>query len=608
MLIGGDRFVTFRLSLRAAGAEVFGLNFGALCWCQTRIVHDLPDDLVTDSVDEATITVLRKTDQPARFCVGPVAFSAARPPRLEQPALPQGPILDALGQSTVHQWPGKTRDAAELTERLRAERAAAAAQRLPDSFSRWGGWRERRVEATGFFRTHHDGRRWWLVDPDGHLFWSSGADCVHPTIDHETRYDTRDMALASAIAGMPDRGGEFSSAYGRNPYHSPHDREINLLQANFIRAFGQKAWYEAWSTMAAARLRQVGFNTAGDWSDEAMASKAGIPYVRPLELFLRYEHTPMLVGGLPDVFHPGLERDAAAFAEALRPTVGDPAMIGYFLHNEPRWWFGDGTTSPAEEMLRRNVRGASRDALVRFLRERRGSEAALSEAWGMHASFDALAGAKWDALFTDTARADLDAFSTVMLDRLIATLSAACRRVDPDHLNLGVRWWTFPPAWALAAMCSADVVSFNYYLPKIDRVHYGRSEPEAGIEEVCTRLARPFLVGEWHFGAFDAGLPSAGLYAVRDQEERGKAFRVYLENAASTPWCVGAHWFNLYDRNALYCAASNENYNIGFLDITHRPHQPLCRAARLTHQRLYAVASGAVPPYDERVAYVFPSR
>ena len=38
----------------------------------------------------------------------------------------------------------------------------------------------------------------------------------------------------------------------------------------------------------------------------------------------------------------------------------------------------------------------------------------------------------------------------------------------------------------------------------------------------------PVMIGEFHFGAIDAGLPSTGLKAVPDQHERAKAYRYYL--------------------------------------------------------------------------------
>ncbi len=38
---------------------------------------------------------------------------------------------------------------------------------------------------------------------------------------------------------------------------------------------------------------------------------------------------------------------------------------------------------------------------------------------------------------------------------------------------------------------------------------------------------------------------------LRNQAERAKAYRVYIEDAAANPYCVGAHWFTLYDESAL---------------------------------------------------------
>jgi hypothetical protein len=93
-------------------------------------------------------------------------------------------------------------------------------------------------------------------------------------------------------------------------------------------------------------------------------------------------------------------------------------------------------------------------------------------------------------------------------------------------------------------------------------------------------------------------LPGSGIGHVPDQRARGKAFRVYLEDAAAKPWCVGAHYFTLYDQSAIG-RFDGENYNIGFLDVCHRPYEPLARAARASHERIYEVAVGRIEPYDD---------
>ncbi len=604
VLLNGGRFVTFRFRLSCGGKTVFKGVFSPLTECQTRIVLSLAGaDLA--AVDAVHIGIERKTDRSARFAFSPVTFTDHEPPVLRQPALPRGPLVDEMGLSRLHDWPGKPGSVAALNARLKTAVRAAATLSWPKDFSRWGGWKGSRIRSPGFFRTHHDGRRWWLVDPDGHLFWSAGADCVHATIDHESKIETRHMDLRAAHAHLPGVLGTLGRAYRVNPWHGKSDREFNYLEANFARAFGPERWYDAWQQAAFGELRRIGFNTAADWSDEHAASRAGVPYTRALELDLACPHTPVIAPGMPDVFHAQFRRDAEAGAERLRETRGDPAMIGYFLNNEPAWHAH--ACGPAEGMLRQTDACATRDALSAWLRKRYRGDAGLRGAWGMPVSQARIRRGRWSEGLTPAAAEDLKAFSTRIVDRYIRVLSAACRRVDPDHLNLGVRWWSFPPVWALKGMGACDVISFNYYEPKVDMVPYmGERDPAAPA--VLSRLNRPCLVGEWHFGSLDEGLPSAGLRRVRDSRERGKAYRVYLEHAAALPWCVGAHWFTFYDRNALYCASSNENYGVGFIDVAHGRHEPICRAARASHERLYSVASGRARPFDVPVEHVFPSR
>ena len=47
-----------------------------------------------------------------------------------------------------------------------------------------------------------------------------------------------------------------------------------------------------------------------------------------------------------------------------------------------------------------------------------------------------------------------------------------------------------------------------------------------------------------------------------------------------------------------------ENYNIGFLDVCNRPYEALTQAARASHERLYPVAAGVQPPYNDEPVYL----
>ncbi|MGH3488293.1 MAG: hypothetical protein ACRDP8_10345 [Actinopolymorphaceae bacterium] len=604
LLLDGCHLAVFRLTLREGErGRAFVVSFGLLNQCAARIRIPLSatdqkqwllgregawlkplcwgDPVDLGRVDRIELTLDRKGPEPVHWAMTPLRRVPDAPPLLDRPLLPGGPLLDELGQSTLHDWPEKTRSVSEASNRLRRQLPAAGESRWPAEYSGWGGWREGRRRATGFFRAEHDGRRWWLVDPDGHLFWSSGPDCVQGVIDSTC------TGIEAALTWAPHRDGPYADAIrtGRNG-----STVVNYLGTNLIRAFGAADWYAAWAEIALATLRRAGFNTVANWSDWEIARATGFPYVRPLHP--RWRRAPMVYRDFPDVFHPGFTADAAEFAEQLRDTADDRAMVGYFLMNEPTWGFA--TETPAAGMVRSPAGSATRRELVRWLADRYGDDAGLAARWGGEATLTAIAERPWSGELTAEAEQDLADFSAVMVTTLFDTLSRACRAVDPHHLNLGARYYTVPPAWALTGMRSFDVFSMNCYRERV---------PAADLAEVSEALGCPILIGEWHFGALDAGLPASGIGHVSDQAARGQAFRIYLEDAAAQPWCVGAHYFTLYDQSAIG-RFDGENYNIGLVDVCHREYEPLVTAARASHGRMYPVALGEQEPYAREPEYL----
>jgi hypothetical protein len=603
-LLDGEHLAVFVLEFQEGETgPTFGLSFGLLNQCQARL--RLPLDMVNlnqwmypregaflkprtqgqrvdlKKVDRMRLLVTHKSHKPVRWCMTSIQVGVVEPPRLTDPLLTCRHLLDEFGQSGLHAWPGRTTSRADLDARLKSQLEAAPQQRWPEHFSRWGGWKDRRVAATGWFHTHHDGKRWWLVDPEGCLFWSAGPDCV--TVDTTAAY----QGLEKGLAWLPEREGPFAAAYQGHTYE--HDSTVNYLAANFIHTFGED-WYACWTEIAMAELRRVGFNSVANWSDWESASRVGMPYVRDLEY--AYLKLPLVYRDFPDVFHPDFEAVATQFATALEPSKDDPAFIGYFLMNEPTWGFA--SDCPAEGMLFNTPDCHSRRALADFLKERHSTDAALSAAWGMNVTFSDVAGGEWRQFLTAAARADLEDFSEIMVERFFGGLSKACRAVDPHHMNLGIRYYTIPPRWALKGMRTFDVFSMNCYKSRLPAVEMAR---------VSKLMRQPIMIGEWHFGALDAGLPASGIGHVPTQADRGRAYRFYLEDAASQPWCIGVHYFTLYDQSAIG-RFDGENYNIGFLDICNNPYPDLAAAARLSHERMYPVADGSTPPFDDPPQYL----
>jgi hypothetical protein len=123
--------------------------------------------------------------------------------------------------------------------------------------------------------------------------------------------------------------------------------------------------------------------------------------------------------------------------------------------------------------------------------------------------------------------------------------------------------------------------------------------PNAEVIQRAARLSgRPVMIGEFHWGARDRGLPSTGLRAVASQADRGRAYRYYVEQGAALPDLVGAHYFQMNDQPVLG-RYDGENFQIGLVDVCWTPYEELVTAARETHARLYQVAAGQCAPFAD---------
>lgn len=499
-------------------------------------------------------------------------------------------LIDRFGQYRRGEWPWKTASESALTARLRAERDAAPAYPVR-SWNIWGGDSRRKwAEGTGYFgKIRRDGR-WYLTDPSGCAFFSLGTDCA------VARCDARIDGLESLMEALPDpEQEEYRCLYapmreGWGEIQRPGGTLFSFERWNLMRAFGGD-WDKAWQQMITGQLKRMGLNTLGNWSDSRLFGR--MPYVTSLPEFPSTKQT--IFRDFPDVLSPEYRENAAACARALESRRDDPWMIGYFLRNEPAWAFVDGLLI-AEEVLRNPEPTFCRKELIAFLREKYQTPEGLNHAW--HTRFDDFSELERPlenaASFSERAREDLRAFSAILTKAYVSVPVEACRAVDGNHMILGMRWaWISDPLLA-AGWENFDVFSINCYAV----------DPTAALENVRKLgVDLPVMIGEFHFGALDAGLPATGLEAVLNQKERGKAFRYYCERAAAHPLGVGCHWFQCYDQFALG-RFDGENYNIGLFDITLRPYPEMESAAQAAAENIYDVMAGETAPFADRPASI----
>lgn len=446
------------------------------------------------------------------------------------------PVVNQFGQWIPADWPGKITSLEQLQKAWSDEKAALGKGSF--EYCRYGGYRQTQAKATGFFRVEQVDGRWWFVDPDGHLFFSTSST---------------GMGNGGGDARLQGREDYFAALPPVETNPQPNRRgRTGFYSWNLARRHGS-ADSAGWIDLALNRLDDWGLNTIGNWSDSRLWDAHRKAYV----VNLRGWGMENGYLGMPDVYSedwPKLVDKAAAEQCAARKD--DPWLLGYFIANEPPW--------PGRESL-----------VVDIILDRPAS-AIQREAKAFLAAGDTPERRK--------------AFIYRAYERYLEVINAALKRHDPNHLNLGLRFGSgLPPAEMLRASKVFDVYSMNVYSTSVSH---------KTMEEIYKVTGRPIIVGEFHFGVPGRGL-AAGLVQVRDQAERGVAYRYYVEQAASFPAFIGSSWFQWVDQPSTG-RMDGENYNIGLVDVTDRPYAELIEAMKTTHRRLYSVHAGKSAPFDTK--------
>lgn len=540
--------------------------------------------LPLEELERMTLTIQhtgRETSE--TFYIGNVALLSSEPTF----DLPDVKLVDSMGQRTQKDWPGKTPSIETLKKQLQDELDKAKKYQPNTQLSQYGGTLKKRFDASGYFRVEHDGTRWWMIDPEGCGFFSLGMDCVAAG-----ESATILPGMEKLFEWLPEPDGDFRVAQGGDWQGS---KTANFPVANLIRAFGPQDWKDNWRTITKARLSQWGFNTIGNWSDISAFRGQKIPYVLPLGNFPRTK--TMLFRDFPDVFSPEYLGNSIRFAKELEAYKEDPWLIGYFMRNEPEWGFG--SFNLASEMLEANPGTATRTALSAKMKEAYGEINALNKAWGTDLkSFDELISQNFRRMEEKSAQAkkDLWSFSEEMVSAYVKIPAEQLRKVDPHHLNLGMRYAWIASDLMYKAGEVFDVFTINSYefVPHLN-----------SVDEVARRCNKPTMIGEFHFGALDRGLPSTGLRAVETQRDRGLAYRRYVERGAANPNLLGTHYFILNDQ-AYLGRFDGENYQIGFVDTTHTPYHEMIEEVIKAHENVYDIMMGKKAPYDTPVKELRP--
>ena len=490
------------------------------------------------------------------------------------------PLLDRFGQFRPRSWPGKFSAEQTWAQLKQQEQADLESHTGPKDRTQYGGWSKGpQLEATGFFRVQKVTGQWWLVDPDGRLFWSHGVDCVTPGTstpisDREHYFET-----------LPEPGSVFATFYGQGSWaphgyykdHTPY-RTYDFGRANLLRKYGEK-WSHVFTEKTHRRLRSWGLNTIGNWSDRGIRMVRTTPYVGTFNVKAPpIQGSTGYWGRFPDPFDPEFRaatRRAVAHEKAL--GIGDPWCIGYFVDNELAW--GD-VPSLAMATLKSPADQIAKQIFVDDLKARYNSIDALNAQWDTsHGSWQALLDCT-DSPESKNAGPDLRAYYARIAEQYFGVIREEFKRLAPQQLYLGCRFAWVNDVAAQAAARYCDVITYNRY------------EDTVATFTLPQDLDHPVMIGEFHFGALDRGLFHTGLVATKNQADRAAHYKAYVQGALRNPSIIGTHWFQYRDQ-ATTGRGDGENYQIGFVDICDSPYPELRQACREVGYSLYEYRQGA---------------
>ena len=484
------------------------------------------------------------------------------------------PFIDEFGQYIHKDWPGKTHSRAELARHVKTEAADLKAHPGPKDWNKYGGWAAGpKLDATGFFRAAKHAGKWWLVDPEGRLFWSNGIDCVSTWGADTPITDRKHYFKTLPAAGSPE--GKF---YGRGSW-APHGyykgksyETFNFTAANLLRKYGDD-WQTALADVTHRRLRSWGMNTIGNWSSADIYLQRRTPYVATIHAGGK------VIAGSKGFWRQFADVFDAGFREGLRKRLAgekgraadDPWCIGYFVDNELSW---AGETSLAVAALASPADQPAKIAFLADLKRGYGTIEKLNASWGAaHASWQALAASR-TAPNARRAGEDLKAFYTKIAETYFRICREEIKRVAPNTMYLGCRFSQVNDRAAAAAAKYCDVLGYNLYRDDVSAFR-----PGAGVD-------KPVIIGEFHFGALDRGMFHTGLRPTRSQAHRAASYAAYVRGALANPYCVGAHWFQ-YGDQATTGRGDGENYQIGFLDVCDTPYPETVSACRRVGATMY---------------------
>ena len=543
-------------------------------------------NVAVDSIDKLSIVLINPPKNSAILISNIRAEGSINPPTEAELTGDYFPILDEFGQLRSKEWKGKIHSLGELVKSKETEKEDMAANPGPADWNKYGGWlKGPQLQATGNFRTEKLQGKWWLVDPEGRLFWSHGINSIG--MGNSTPVSGREQYFTN----LPDTI-QFKDFYSTvspsrkipKGYYKGKSMELKLFKNyawNLYRKYGDN-WESEYKKLAHQRLKSWGMNSVGNFSSAEITGMDLTPYPGSLSTNAakRIEASEGSWGKFPDPFDNSFPEAIKATVKRNQKSVSDPYCMGYFVDNELSW---GNDSYIAKAVIQSPKDQPAKIMMSNYLKEKYRTIDELNKKWGTTYT-------SWDGFLESTRLPDVEVedtklFSGILANEYFKTVKNILSTSAPEKLYLGCRFdfHYYPDEdtsgnWIVKIAAKyADVVSFNRY-----RYSAGDLTP-ADID-------KPIMIGEWHMGSLDRGMLHFSLRYAESEENRAEMYEYYVKSCLQNPYVVGAHWFEYYDQPVLG-RTDGEDLNTGFLDNCDIPYPEMINASRKIGNSMYEIRS-----------------
>ncbi len=486
------------------------------------------------------------------------------------------PFIDKYGQFKHANWNLKIHNDKELKQ-ADIDEERDLAKHSPKQWNKYGGWLgSAKLKATGHFRVEKINGKWWLVDPEGCLFWSHGVVRVHPSAG-VTTLDGRD----SFFEWLPEKSSPEAIFYqtedailGKLSRERGIKHNFDFTASNLFRKYGN-LWREKFADKAHRRLKSYGLNTLANSSAPYIFMQRKTPYIDRIEVQGEY------LANSDGWWYPFRDSYSNTFKNSVetellkrKDQLNDPWCIGLFCDNEINW---GKTGDLAKCTISSTENCAAKKVFAQVLEKKYGDISNLNKAW--KTSYKNYNDFLKTTVVPKTADIkDLKEFSEKISEEYFKVISSVFKKLAPNKLYMGCRFSGVNQSALKYAAKYCDVLSYNIYAD--DLVNF---ELPKGID-------KPVIIGEFHFGALDSGMFNPSLIARPDQKTRAWSYAEYVTSALKHPNFIGTHWHQ-YSDQATTGRFDGENFNVGFFTICDVPYPEMRDTIRKIGYNMYKIRS-----------------